>query len=290
MTTNGNNTNNPPPPPPPGNNQNAANNDVQTALIQRVGLKIPPFWEVSPEIWFAQIEAQFTTAQVTTDISKFNAIVGAIESKILTEVTDAVLQPPQADKYKNLKKRILEEFSDSSHKKMTKLLQDIALGDQKPSSLLNEMRRLSTPDMTDDLLKTLWLKRLPTQAKVILSTNNADLPELAIADKIVEIGNLNSVHEVSSSRSADNSLEKCIAQLTKAVEALSFRNGDSHNSRSMNRSRSRSQSKSRGRPENRNTNPAAKEFDMCWYHFKFGHKAKKCPDPNPPCSFGKSKN
>lgn len=82
----------------------------QQTLIQRVTLKIPPFWDESPEIWFAQIEAQFSTAQVTTDISRFNAVVGAIESKILTQVADAVLNPPAADKYKNFKTRILEHY------------------------------------------------------------------------------------------------------------------------------------------------------------------------------------
>lgn len=154
-------------------NQQQNQNGQQQTLIQRVTLKIPPFWEESPEIWFAQIEAQFTTAQVTTDLSKFNAVVGAIESKILTQVADAVLNPPAADKYKNLKEKILENFSDSNVKKMTKLLQDASLGDQKPSSLLNEMKRLSTPEVNDDLLKTLWLKRLPTAVRAILSTNSS---------------------------------------------------------------------------------------------------------------------
>lgn len=262
-------------------NNNPQNNDQQLTLIQRVGLKIPPFWEESPEIWFAQIEAQFTTSQTTTDLSKFNAVVGAIESKILTQVAEAVLQPPATDKYKNLKDKILEAFSDSNHKKINKLLENVALGDQKPSSLLNEMRRLSTPDINEDLLKTLWLKRLPTQARVILSTNTAALPELAkIADKIVEIGNFNAINAIDTTNSAHIALEKTIAQLTKAVESLKL--NTNHNSRSFQRSRSQS----RGRSGNRSSTPAKKEFENCWYHFKFGKSAKKCTEP---CKFN-SKN
>lgn len=150
------------------------NEDNQNALIQRIQMKIPPFWEDSPDIWFAQIEAQFKNAQVTTDLTQFNAVVGAVESRILTRVASAVLNPPENDKYKNLKEKILGAFSDSEYKKMTKLLEDISLGDQKPSVLLNEMRRLTTNDMTDELLKTLWLKRLPSQARVMLSTSEAN--------------------------------------------------------------------------------------------------------------------
>lgn len=268
------------------NNQQQYNsNNQQQTIIQRIALRIPPFWDESPEIWFAQIEAQFTTSQVTTDLSKFNAVVGAIESKILTQVADAVLNPPALDKYGNLKAKILDHFSDSQHKKMTKLLQDSSLGDQKPSSLLNEMRRLSTPDITDDLLKTLWLKRLPTEARVILSTNTADLPELAkIADKIIEIGNLNGVNSISTSNSSNSTLEKCVAQLTKAVESLkyNFNNFNNNNSNHRSRSSNRSRSKSRGTSRDRSSTPAKKEFENCWYHYKFGAKANKCTEP---CKF-----
>lgn len=272
------------------NNQN----QQRTAVIQRVGLKIPPFWEESPDIWFAQIEAQFQTTQVTTDQSKFNAVVGAIESKILTQVADAVLKPPATDRYKNLKEKILEAFSESEHKKMTKLLENIAIGDQKPSMLLNEMRRLSTADITEDLLKTLWLKRLPTQIRIMLSTNEAALPELAkIADKMVEIGNFGTVNQISAGSSQTDSLQNCIMQLTKAVESLQRnQNSNSNNNRSpSNNNRGRARSKSRGR-NNTGSTPAQKQkkkYDTCWRHYRFGAKANRCDGtPEEPCNFSKN--
>lgn len=259
-------------------------------IIERVAMKVPPFWEDSPEIWFAQIEAQFTNAEITTDQTKFNTVVGAIESKILTQVADAVLKPPAENKYDNLKQKILEAFSESEHKKMSKLLDNIALGDQKPSSLLNEMRRLCTIDISDDFLKTLWLQRLPTQARVMLSTNNAPLPELAkIADKIVEIGNLSAVNGISAPQ--NGSLLDSITQLTKAVEKL-----QNHWDKKIS-SNNKSRSKSRNRPhtpQNSSTNNSSphgkkKQYDKCWYHYRFGAKANKCGGTyDAPCNFQKN--
>lgn len=77
-----------------------------------------------------------------TDKQRFNTVVGSIELKVLRQVSDAVLQPPAENKYQNLKALIIERYSDSAQTKIQKLLSEMSLGDQKPSVLLNEMRRL----------------------------------------------------------------------------------------------------------------------------------------------------
>lgn len=77
---------------------------IKEKLIQKIGIKVPPFWHDCPEIWFAQIEAQFSVGKITSDNAKFNTIVASIESKILCQVSDAVLNPPNSDKYNNIKK------------------------------------------------------------------------------------------------------------------------------------------------------------------------------------------
>ncbi|KAJ6642519.1 hypothetical protein Bhyg_07470 [Pseudolycoriella hygida] len=149
---------------------------------------------------------------------------------------------------------------NSNHKKISKLLQDTVLGDKKPSGLLNEMKRLSTPEINEELLKTLWIKRLPTEVRVILSTSTQTLAEMSeLADKIVEVANLSNVNAVSKSMqqtsdSQISSLERCIAQLTKAVDKLNQRNSDQRTGPS-----NRSRSKSRGRSsDNRAATPTKK--------------------------------
>ncbi|KAG8326610.1 hypothetical protein J6590_037164, partial [Homalodisca vitripennis] len=55
----------------PANQDNEhAETDIQTAdspqrVVNRVSVKLPPFWPEDVELWFAQVEAQFTIAHVT---------------------------------------------------------------------------------------------------------------------------------------------------------------------------------------------------------------------------------
>lgn len=67
-------------------------------------------------------------------------------------------------------------------------MSDITLGDMKPSQLLNEMRRLGDTAVPSEILKTLWLQRLPPHVQSILATSWDSLENLAVmADKITDI-------------------------------------------------------------------------------------------------------
>ena len=249
--------------------------------IHHVSVKIPPFWSESPGIWFAQLEAQFATARVTTEKSKFNLVLANMESKVLTQVTDAVLNPPATNMYENLKKVITARYSDSEQAKMKKLLSEMALGDRKPSFLLNEMKQLAGPKTSTDFLKTLWLQNLPMQVRTILSTSDAPLEQLSLlADKIVEVTDFGKINEVKRAPPLHSTvvnddrldrIEKCIEQLTLSLAESQ-----------------RGRSQSRPTAKNRTATPSAnrKQHEFCWYHYKFGAKAQKCMQP---CKF-ESKN
>ena len=69
-----------------------------------VTLKIPPFWPSDPQIWFAQVEAQFNTKAITGQKIKFEHIVFSLSPEVAQEIRDLILSPPINSPYDVLKK------------------------------------------------------------------------------------------------------------------------------------------------------------------------------------------
>ena len=120
--------------------------------LSSVAFRAPPFWKANAELWFLQLESQFITAGITSEETKFHSVIAAVDTEILTYVSDLVRKPPTTDKYEKLKDRIVKHFSQSETSRIRSLLQEIQLGDKKPPQLLREMRDLASDQLTDDKL------------------------------------------------------------------------------------------------------------------------------------------
>lgn len=209
--------------------------------LARISVKLPLFWHARPELWFAQIESQFATAGVTTELSKYHTVETAIDGEILSQVSDVILNVPAENQYSTLKKRMLEEFSVSEQKHLKKLLQDIELGDLRPSQVLREMKNLAVNQVEDAFLKSMWMTRLPIHMRSIISISTEPLDNIDImADKISEVNDNVSHNEISvpKATTTDDTLQQQIQQLTKEVSNLKAQLQRSH---SRNRSSSNSQ-------------------------------------------------
>lgn len=240
--------------------------------ISRVAFRAPPFWDANPELWFAQIESQFKLSGIVTDETKFHSVIAALDMKALSYISDLIHNPPTSDLYNSIKTRLLNYFSQSESSKIRILLQELQLGDKRPSQLLLEMKNLANKHFTDDVLKTMWLQRLSPETQQILSACNETLDGLAkIADKINEVSSRAAVNAFSQENLSLQSLKDEISNLSAEVKRLSrakFRNENNRNRR---------RSFSRGKI---NKNSENKHF--CWYHQRFAQKAHKCIKP---CSF-----
>ncbi|XP_011883567.1 PREDICTED: uncharacterized protein LOC105570738 [Vollenhovia emeryi] len=249
------------------------------SLVHKVAVRVPPFWNDEPELWFAQLEGQFTISEITQDSTKYSYALSQLNSSQIKEIKDVITQPPAADKYKAVKQALIQRMSVSQEQRTRQLLELEELGDRKPSQFLRHLRTLAGNNVPDSLLRTLWLERLPQQAQMILATRTDDrLNDVAEqADRIHEMTNKAVV--ASTYTPSATSLEAKVEALIKQVASLT-----THLSRDKKRDKKSERKRSRSRSQK--SAKGANNEKHCYYHNRFGEKAQKCTQP---CTY-KSEN
>lgn len=232
--------------------------------------KFPPFWPKNPRVWFLQIESIFSIARISSDETKFRYLIANIDANTLDLVSDILESAPVGDKYSTLKSRIISLFSESDEKKLKRLLSGQVLGDQQPSIFLRTMQNLGRNQVGDNVIRSLFLEQLPENVRSILAiSDQTDVTKLAEqADKIMDIARPAVVSTISSPKN------DTIAELSKQIESLQ------RQFEGFGRGRNQQRSISRKRSKSRDHNPT-----YCWYHQRFGNKARKC---NSPCTYQKN--
>lgn len=232
--------------------------------IAAVHLKLPPFWPADPQIWFAQVEAQFTTRGITAQKTKFDHIVASLAPEFATEVRDLILNPPRDNPYATLKEQLIKRTAASEQRRLKQLFNAEELGDRKPSQLLRHMQQLlgDKANNTDGaFMRELFLQRLPSNVRMVLAStpDTGSLDDLAqLADKIMEVATP-SVSSVHTSTEFEH-LRQEVAELKMLIQTLK-------------------QPKRRYHGCSPSPAPPRQQV-LCWYHNKFGDNAKKC---KPPC-------
>jgi hypothetical protein len=127
--------------------------------VDRVTVRVPPFWSNEPALWFSQLESQLALANVTADTTKFHYVVSNLDFRNAQVVRDILQTPPRSDKYEALKTALISRLSSSEEQRIQQLLQREDLGDRKPSEFLRHLRSLAT--VPENLLRSLWTNRLP---------------------------------------------------------------------------------------------------------------------------------
>lgn len=245
-------------------------------------IKAPIYGTSDPRVWFLQIEAFFRFRKITSQSSMFSYVVTQIPTDVAKEIADMIDPMPDDCPYDKLKSAILKRTTKSEESMLQQLLTDVELGDRSPSQLLRHMKALvGNSNMSDTILRQLWLKCLPLNTTVILSVQDSNTPldKLAdIADKVHECFFKQSVNVVSPATSDEkpnekiNELQQQISQLTITVNSLAERI-------------TRSRSPSRNRFLSRSRAISNEKSSVCYYHRRFGSKAFKCTKP---CSFSAS--
>ncbi|GBL79712.1 hypothetical protein AVEN_116358-1 [Araneus ventricosus] len=174
--------------------------------LHKVSVKIPPFWIDKQEIWFYQVEAQFKISGITAEETKFNYLISQLDPKFVENVWDIIRSDSQT-KYMDSKTRLLNLFKESENARIQRLITGIDLGDLKPSQLLQKLRSVATSDVSENLIKTLWLGKLPDSIKNILIVSKEDTDSLAImADKICDMSPKTEIYSTSYEYNSSNEL------------------------------------------------------------------------------------
>ena len=150
--------------------------------IQAVSIKLPPFWPADPDMWFGQVEAKFATRRITSEKTKFDYIVACLSPDAATEVRDRIINPPTATPYTTLKRELIKRTAGSNQQKLQKLMNEVQLGDSRPSQLLRRLWCSTSGD--DTVLRELLVQRLPSNVRMVLAPS---------ADSI-SLGNLAYIH------------------------------------------------------------------------------------------------
>ena len=245
-----------------------------THTVTAINLKIPPFWPADPEIWFAQVEAQFTTRGISAQKTKFDHIIASLSPEVAVEVRDLILNVPKESPYDELKFKLIHRTAVSEQRRLQQLLNTKDLGDRKPSQLLRRMQQLLGEKYSSTVttfLRELFLQRLPSHVRMVLaSIESKDLASLALtADNIVEVS-LPPIGNITQSAPSEfDQLKNEVSELRKMVETLVTAQHRRQHSRTP-------------RPRSSSPSPravATPSTTICWYHQRFGSDAQKCHQP-----------
>jgi hypothetical protein len=239
-----------------------------TYTVNRIGIRVPPFWSEKPAVWFAQLEGQFALSNITQDATKFYCIVSQLDNKYAAEVWDVITNPPPTGRYDRIKAELIRRLSLSEEQRVRQLVMQEEMGDRRPTQFLRHLRTLAGPSIPSDFLRTLWTNRLPPNIQAIIATQaRVALDDVAqLADKIAEVTPPPCVACESSPGVDINSLTTRVDELARQIAALSA---------SASRPRSPSQTRRHARRSSRSAgrSPAP---DICWYHRRFKERAERC--------------
>ena len=88
-----------------------------------IAVRLPTFWSSSPELWFAQVGANFDNRNpnITSDTSKYNHVLQALPLEVLEDCEHAV-QAQGPDCYEKLKTALIKIYGKTLAEKNAELL------------------------------------------------------------------------------------------------------------------------------------------------------------------------
>ena len=241
------------------------------AAVAAVHLKILPFWPADPEVWFAQVDAQFTTRGITVQKTKFDHIVASLSHEVATEVRDLILHQPTDQPYNILKEHLIKRTATSEQRKLQQLF-NAEEGTVSPHNCYAACSNYWATERALLILRELFFQHLLNNVRMVLGStaDTVTLQQLAeLVDRIIDVAapSESAVHTPQLSADVDQ-LRTEVTKLQRLDKSLSTR---SHLKLRCSPTPSHSATPSRS--------PTSNSPILCWYNQKYRKDAIKCKSP-----------
>lgn len=225
-------------------------------FVAKLAVKLPDFWTDDPDLWFLHAEAAFRNAQISQSRTKFDHVIQKLPQNIMVSVRGLIMNSGSSSStpYEDLKSKLVSSYTLSRWQRVNKLIHHPALGDQRPTALMDAMLALLPEnEAPGSLFLGLFLERLPVEMRDHLVSKEFKTPSKMVlhADKL---------WDARRAQTADSFLT---AAATSPARSRTRDRGDSS-------------------PTRRNQTPGPAASGECYFHKRFGVSANNC---RPPCSF-----
>lgn len=223
--------------------------NMASANIYAVTVKLPDFWQHNPRPWFQHVEAQFQLRGITQDATRYFHVVAALDASTTARAMTLLEAPPAAGKYDAIKTFLLKLFELSELEKADRLLSLNGLGDGKPSELMDKMLSVLGSADPGFIFTHIFLRQLPAPVRTALASSplaaSKDYRALAAeADRVFLANRQQFVHALLPHQTTPPPPMDDYIDTAAAVTA-------------------------RRQPDG----------GLCYYHARFGAKAKQCRKP-----------
>ncbi len=242
---------------------------VATATTQ---VKLCPYDEEEPHIWFRLIEAQFAAAGIRSQKLKYANALTSLPKQVLRDILDTLDVCNDSDEpFDHLKNTLLGQFGKSKWQSYFELLcLPMEMQGLKPSILMGKLKQHLPPGASpdNDLFLAMFLVRLPLSMRETVGAGNHTTAAAMVkaADALWD------------ARGGHNpTVAAATTQRSRSPAPNSGRRGDKRgsNARSKSRPPSRPHFYSFQNPGN----------GICKFHNYYAHKAHRCV---PPCAYSEN--
>ncbi len=116
-------------------------------FVAKLAVKLPDFWTDDPDLWFLHAESAFRNSQVTQSQTKFDHVIQKLPQNIMVSVRGLIMNATSSSTpYEDLKAKLVSSYTLTRWQRINKLIHHPALGDRRPTALMDAMLTLLPDD------------------------------------------------------------------------------------------------------------------------------------------------